>query len=299
MLPFITALVNNRSIKALVDTGCEKSVLLASVCEAGGLRLDGPSRIVSMLNGETTVCKGTVDIRVRVGEQECGVSCLVAPDLVRDAQMIMGMDSILRLGGVKVGKEVEFGQGGSHCASGVVLGDRESCLEIEDSDFKAVFDGDHWVVSWKWSSDEPCLVNQTAEYVVSEEDKEEYEKEVDSWIVDGWLEEYDEKVYGVVDGVIPLMAAKQPNKPRKVRPVMDYRELNGWVRSNPGVNSVVCQEKLRSWRRRSSNACLLDLKKAYLQVHVDRSLQRFQAVKVRGKLYVMTRMGFGLVLLPR
>ena len=299
MLPFIIAQVNNRQVKALVDTGCEQSVLLASVCEAGGLSLDGPGRIVSMLNGETTLCKGTVGVSVRVGEQECRVSCLVAPGLVRDAEMILGMDSILRLGGVTVGRDVEFGQKGSSCASGIVLGSREGRLEIEDSDFKAVFDRDHWVVSWKWSATEPCLLNQMAGYSVSEEDREEYEKEVVSWINDGWLEEYDRKVHGVVDGVIPLMAAKQPNKPRKVRPVMDYRELNGWVKSNPGVNSVVCQEKLRSWRRRSSNACLLDLRKAYLQVHVDQSLQRFQAVKFKGKLYVMTRMGFGLSVAPK
>ena len=47
------------------------------------------------------------------------------------------------------------------------------------------------------------------------------------------------------------------------------------------------------------NTCLLDLKKAYLQINVNRSLQQFQAVKFRGNLYVMTRMGFGLNVAPK
>ena len=71
------------------------------------------------------------------------------------------------------------------------------------------------------------------------------------------------------------------------------------MKSNPGANIVVCQEKLRSWRKRSSNACLLDLKKAYLQIHIDESLQRFQAVRFQEKVYVMTRMGFGLNVAPK
>lgn len=44
------------------------------------------------------------------------------------------------------------------------------------------------------------------------------------------------------------------------------------------------------------NACLLDLEKAYLQIHVDRSLQWFQEVRFRGKLYWI---GFGLNVAPK
>lgn len=44
---------------------------------------------------------------------------------------------------------------------------------------------------------------------------------------------------------------------------------------------------------------MLDLQKAYLQLHIDRSLQRFQAVRFNGKVYVMTRMGFALNVAPK
>ena len=83
------------------------------------------------------------------------------------------------------------------------------------------------------------LRNQIAEYAVAVGDREEFDGEIERWINDGWLEEYDERVHGVVTGVIPLMAAQQPNKPTKVRPVMDYRKLNEWIVSKGGGCSSV------------------------------------------------------------
>ncbi|XP_067939885.1 uncharacterized protein [Watersipora subatra] len=95
------------------------------------------------------------------------------------------------------------------------------------------------------------------------------------------------------------MAVFQSNKGRKVRPVMDYsRELNKHVNSNSKNDVAICQEKLRQWRTLGDNICMLDLKKAYLQLHVDSSLQRFQAVRFNGQLYVMTRLEFGLNVAP-
>ena len=48
--------------------------------------------------------------------------------------------------------------------------------------------------------------------------------ELESWISKGWLKRWD----GPDKGVIPLLAVFQPTKD-KVRPVMDYRELNNFV----------------------------------------------------------------------
>ena len=50
---------------------------------------------------------------------------------------------------------------------------------------------------------------------------------------------------------------------------------------------------------RGKFASMLDLKKAYLQIHVANDLRRFQMVKYKGTLYVMTRMGFGLNVAPK
>ena len=44
---------------------------------------------------------------------------------------------------------------------------------------------------------------------------------------------------------------------------------------------------------------MLDLRKAYLQLHVDADLQRFQAVRYKGKTSVLTRLGFGLAPAPK
>ena len=40
------------------------------------------------------------------------------------------------------------------------------------------------------------------------------------------------------------------------------------------------------------------MKKAYLQIRIDPSLWCYQAVKWRGQIYVLTRMGFGLNVAP-
>ena len=66
------------------------------------------------------------------------------------------------------------------------------------------------------------------------------------------------------------MAIVQHNK-GKVRPVMHYRELNDHVEAHT-ARADVCSQKLRDWRRKGSDESLLDLRKAYLQVHVHRSL---------------------------
>ncbi|XP_067943044.1 uncharacterized protein [Watersipora subatra] len=155
------------------------------------------------------------------------------------------------------------------------------------------FGGEVPVIS-KWKDDEPILQNHCSEYKTNDDDGKEFDEEVQRWIDDEWLELYDSTVHGHVEGIIPLMAAKQPNKPNKIRPVMDYRELNNYIHNNPGVETAICQEKLRNWGLGGSKACLLDLKKAYLQVHIEPSLKKFQAVRYRGKTYVMTHMGFGL-----
>lgn len=57
---------------------------------------------------------------------------------------------------------------------------------------------------------------------------------------------YLEEELGLPKGLIPLMAVIQQNKD-KVRPVLDYRELNEHVDTfTPRAD--VCTQKLREWR---------------------------------------------------
>ena len=54
---------------------------------------------------------------------------------------------------------------------------------------------------------------------------------------------------GEVEGYLALIAVEQPTK-NKVRPVLDYRELNKSVECHTGDDITdVCSKKLRSWRK--------------------------------------------------
>lgn len=297
--------INGIPCRSLVDTGCQRTVVTSKVVDALGAKHNSVPHSVTMLDGKTTICVGEVDLLLQTESGSVKLRCFVSPSLVCGFSAIVGMDAVRGLGGVSVsplsvprfgsvnqGEQLSF-----VAAAGISV---SSTLEVDDTDFKACFDGKSWKVSWKWKTGEPVLTNQCGEYKISNGCRSEFEKEVESWIECGWLVEHDKSVHGEVRGVIPLLAAFQPNKERKVRPVLDYgKELNQHINSNPGLDVAVCQDKLREWRKFGSNCCMLDLKKAYLQLYVDNELLKFQAVRFKGKLYVMTRMGFGLNVAPK
>ena len=79
---------------------------------------------------------------------------------------------------------------------------------------------------------------------------------------------------------------------------MDYRVLNTHISSHT-AEADVCHEKLRSWRKLGSNAAIVDLRKAYLQIHVDSDLWPYQVVYFKGTKYCLTRLGFGLCVAPK
>ena len=56
--PFFMLKINNVTVRALVDTGCEQSAFLESFCKSIGLRPGGSAIIVSMFNG--VIFSGTV-----------------------------------------------------------------------------------------------------------------------------------------------------------------------------------------------------------------------------------------------
>ena len=80
--------------------------------------------------------------------------------------------------------------------------------------------------------------------------QQRFESEVERWIDNGWLV----KSNSPGKGVIPLMAVLQEKKD-KVRPVLDFRELNEFVECS-GADAHVCDEKLITWRQKSVNYVL-------------------------------------------
>ena len=130
---------------------------------------------------------------------------------------------------------------------------------------------------------------------MDKEKRQEYEAEVERWIDEGILIPWR----GEVKRVIPLMAVEQPTK-NKIRPVLDFRELNESVKCHTGDDMTdVCSEKLREWRQLEGDGEMVDLKAAYLQIKVAEELWQYQLVRYKGTVYCLTRLGFGLSSAPR
>ena len=125
--------------------------------------------------------------------------------------------------------------------------------------------------------------------------KTQFEEEVERWIADGILVPWK----GEGKGVLPLMAVFQATK-KKVKPVLDYREWNRFVAYHTGSDIIdVCDEKMRKWRRLEGGTAIVDLKSAYLQLHVAKELWQYQLVSTIGKTYCLTRLGFGFNVAPK
>ena len=115
---------------------------------------------------------------------------------------------------------------------------------------------------WKWSDDAEhhALQNRVSEYSTPASARLSYEAEIEEWITNGWLEPCDDKKLGPAKGLIPLMAIVQQNK-GKVRPVMDFRELNLHVEAFI-ASADVCADTIREWRPLGTNVAIVDLRRA-------------------------------------
>ena len=223
--------------------------------------------------------------------------CFVLDVLLQGVDMIMGMDWIRQLGGVIINDGVKFIKENSsignvsadECKSSGDL----NVLSIDDSDFKAKFNGTFWTVEWKWKNEPPEVQRSVSNYKIKPNIQDPFEAELQTWITNGWLIPAENEKYAS----IPVMAVEQINK-SKVRPVLDFRELNKHVVCNT-ADSVVCDETIRSWRNKKGNLAILDLSKAYLQLHVSKGLWKYQVIGFKGKRYYLCRLGFGLSSAPR
>ena len=116
--------------------------------------------------------------------------------------------------------------------------------------------------------------NRLSEYPTPKRLQGEYEQELQAWIQNGWLILYPEDELGPPKGLIHLMAFVQENK-QKVHPVMDYFELNKHVDMYT-ARADVCAHKLREWWQQGSDVAMLDLCRAYLQIHIETQISSCQ-----------------------
>ena len=130
----------------------------------------------------------------------------------------------------------------------------DQIMYIDDIDFYAKFNGIKWTVAWKWKKEASVLRRWIEIYAIEERLRKSFEDEIREWINEGLLKESN----GQETRLIPLMSVEQENK-CKVRPVLDFRELNKYIHSHTG-HSAVCQESIGRWRQMGSKLILLDLK---------------------------------------
>jgi transposase InsO family protein/ribonuclease HI len=288
--PTIKVRVNGRTATALVDSGCSRSIVSPWLVRSQELLRT--SEQIIMMNGEQIQCNASCVALVGTEEREVRLGCLVV-SILPGVDMLLGMDGIVAFGGVTISEtgKVEFNSKKEQ----ITCVGQSTSLQIEDTDFSAIFFNGKWTVKWKWKEEtrDPELSNTQTHYAMKPEVRAEFEKEIEDWIRDGWLQPYS----GQRKGLVPLMAVVQDNK-AKVRPVMDFREMNQHVSSHT-AESDVCLEKIRKWRQLGTNLKVVDLRKAYLQIHVDPSLWPYQVVIYKGKTYCLTRLGFGLSVAPK
>lgn len=314
-LPTVNISVGGRGVNALVDTGCSRTIVAPHLSEGSrGSKCD-----VVAVDGSRVRCLGESTVSAVVAGVPVRMNCIVAARLVEGVDVILGMDIINELGGMSVyNGRVEFGCERSEVSTGDFISYRKaqhsarkpishaSCVArtqavaADHKDFEIEYDVDKksWTASWRWIGgvQPDNLSNSTSEYSMPHDVKPKFEEEVERWIENGWLRSYDEAELGPPKALIPLMAVVQPNKD-KVRPVMDFRELNSFVQAHT-ADADVCADKIRGWRREGNNVSTLDMSSAYMQVHVTKHLWPFQTVIFRDKRYCLTRLGFGLNVAP-
>ena len=290
VLPVIEAVVNGKRRMELVNSGCSRSLVTKSVCNPWSRQASD----VLTVDDKTLRGNGIRTIMLAVDDvSPVKADVLVVNSSLWGFDMLIGMDVIRMLGGVHIDQSGDaiFSWTEPHVCA---------VIRIEEPDFNAEFNEQTraWTELWKWSSNQPPnrLVKKMPESPMSAQVRQEYRHELETWLNNGWLLSYPEEELGPPKALIPFMAVYQQNK-SKVCPVLDFRELNGFVDAYT-AHADVCAQKLREWRKKDSNVSVLDLRRAYLQVREYKSLWSYQTVILEGKRYCLSRMDFGLNVAP-
>ena len=259
------------------------------------------------MDGRSLVTHGVVCLSSVVTEDlvELGpVEAQVVPSLPCEVDIVLGLDVISKNGLVISPATDEF-NGASvkfhHMSSrGTVAAAASPTFTITDADFVAKFSGGRWSINWNWKHDDVACEGGKGIAFASPQDREAFDEEVASWIDEGILVEHNPELHGEVCHFLPMFGVRQvKGENYKVRPVFDFRVLNSKIESHPGGATPLCADRLREWRQQGHSCAVLDLRKAYLQVHVDKSLWGYQAVRWKSKVYLLTRLGFGLASAPK
>ena len=256
-LPIVTVYVDGTPCSAVFESGYSRSILSTKLCQSWSKQ----DVAVTTLTEARQAGFGSCAVRVcTLAGSTATVNVLVIWGEPLDFNLLLGIDAIKALGGDDITQygSLEFEETQPVCAV--------TC--ISEADFNTTFDERQgvWVPAWKWSASHAPekLRNSIFEYPVSSELWEENEHELQTWMDSGRFLPYSNEEFGPPKRLILLIAVQQTNK-HKVCPVVDYCDTFTSL-------ATVCSEKQREWIQQGVNVCILDLRKAYQQVHIKKSL---------------------------
>ena len=159
-------------------------------------------------------CKGEVVVDIEIAGKTVKAPCIVVYKMIPDVDVIIGTDVLRHF-------QCSFHKGQFSVSAAI----RSSMpnLSIKKNNFEVDFNGEKWVAKWLWKKP-PVLKNRVDAYQMKEDIRLKFKSEVQRWVENGWLV----KICEHKNGIIPLMAVVQEKK-NKVRPVLDFRELNEFV----------------------------------------------------------------------
>lgn len=308
-IPNVCLSLNGIKCNALLDSGsgvnfiCKKFI---PWLEKTGTHVQIDKISVKLLDNSLVQSVGKVFCRVEMPSGKCFIECFhvmgkLCCDVIIGSETLARYPSLWKFSKTFISAAADLDKEFNFSAAAGRDKDTAQDFVVDDTDFLIRFIAAErkWTLTWKWSGRPPdCLIgSMCGEYSMPDSVRDAYEQEVNSWIEMGILIPYEPVKHGPVKGSLPLFSVVQQTK-NKVRPVVDYRPLNIFLSSHT-ADAVICGEKLREWRRRGSSIALLDLRRAYLQCHVEPSLQVYQSVIFKGKTYLMTRLCFGISIGPK
>ena len=132
-----------------------------------------------------------------IGGMSAKISVLVVWGKPLGFDLLLGIYAIKALGGMVVGP-----------TGSVQLGNKEivkcAAISLNEPDLTATFNHQSWAwtVAWKWSEGHApeALDNRVTEYPEAAEILEDYERELRTWMNNGWLVPYKEEKLGPPKG---------------------------------------------------------------------------------------------------
>lgn len=284
-------------VQAGVDSFAYISLMGKELARRIGVTLEPPNIRLQSIVGQNFSLLGMATLEVRIGAEGWKEIQLGVVERMGICDLLLGLNAHPVLG-------TKLELGGKTLIGAITAPEVEM---IENNDFtvrREVMEETgsqryRWVFSWKWLDQPPGRDQETGATLYNKPWFDEstgvaFDEEVQRWIQQGILTEGE-------DGwVLPWNLVEQTHKiSTPVRLTIDFTVLNKYLRceTEDGLNEI-CHREIRRWRS-SDGGELIDISKAYLQIHLDETLQRFQCVQYRNRKYRCTRLMFGLSIGPK